>query len=700
MAKLSDEVKYLKGVGPARAEVLAKRGIISVEDLIGNLPFRYEDRSHFSQIADVVPGNVYTLRVEVLEGQAIRYSRSSRSVYLLIVQDESLRRLHCRFFHGGFMEGRYKKGQQLVLHGKVDFDPQRPVRLEMINPQVELLGPEPGDSTEVGRIVPIYEAMGAISSRMLRRIVHQALGALPPDFPDRIPAEILKRHGYPSRREALMYVHFPPQEENIEKLNSFRSPAHMRLIFEELFFYELSLAMRKRNMQQTAGIAFRVREPAIREAVKRILPFKPTGAQKRVLGEIAADLEKPAPMNRLLEGDVGSGKTIVALEAAAIAIENGYQVSLMAPTEILAVQHFLSARRIFERAGYHVDLLVSQLKAAAKREVLANIRSGKAQLVVGTHAVIEEGVTFRRLGLVIVDEQHRFGVLQRKQLIDKGRMPDVLVMTATPIPRTLALTLFGDLDTSVIDEMPPGRTPIETRMVTDSDLPGVWDTVKREVARGRQTYVVYPVIEESKIELKAAITEYERLSREVFPGLKVGLLHGRMKSDEKEAVMENFRSGKLQILVSTTVIEVGVDVPNATVMVIEHADRFGLAQLHQLRGRIGRGSEKSLCILVAPENLAGEGRERLETMVRTCNGFEIAEVDLKLRGPGEFFGTRQHGVMGFSVANPLRDKEFLELARRDAFELVEDKVTPGALEKLLSKLDVTWRRRYQLAHVG
>jgi ATP-dependent DNA helicase RecG len=345
-------------------------------------------------------------------------------------------------------------------------------------------------------------------------------------------------------------------------------------------------------------------------------------------------------------------------------------------------------------------LLVSQLKAAAKREVLANIRSGKAQLVVGTHAVIEEGVTFKRLGLVIVDEQHRFGVLQRKRLIDKGRMPDVLVMTATPIPRTLALTLFGDLDTSVIDEMPPGRTPIETRMVIDSGLPGVWEIVRREVARGRQTYVVYPVIEESKIELKAAITEYERLSREVFPGLKAGLLHGRMKSEEKEAVMENFRAGKLQILVSTTVIEVGVDVPNATVMVIEHADRFGLAQLHQLRGRIGRGSEKSLCILVAPKNLAGEGRERLETMVRTSNGFEIAEVDLKLRGPGEFFGTRQHGVMGFSVANPLRDRELLELARRDAFALVEDKEAPGALEKLLAQLDVTWRRRYQLAHVG
>src|SRR5579863_2188934 len=699
MISLGDEVKFLKGVGPQRAEALAKRGITTVEDLIGYLPFRYEDRTHFSTIKELIAGQTYTLRVAVVEGQTLRYRRSRNSVYYLIVGDGT-GRLHCRFFHSGYLEGRFKVGQELILHGKVDFDPQRPARLEMINPQVESLGPEPGDSTEVGRIVPIYEAMGAISSRMLRRIVHQALGALPPDFPDRIPADILKRHGYPSRREALMYVHFPPQEENIEKLNSFRSPAHMRLIFEELFFYELSLAMRKRNLQQTAGIAFRVREPAIREAVKRILPFKPTGAQKRVLAEIALDLEKPAPMNRLLEGDVGSGKTIVALEAAAIAIENGYQVSLMAPTEILAVQHFLSARRIFEKAGYQVELLVSQLKAAAKREVLTNIRSGKAQLVVGTHAVIEEGVTFKRLGLVIVDEQHRFGVLQRKQLIDKGRMPDVLVMTATPIPRTLGLTLFGDLDTSVIDEMPPGRTPIETRLVVEAKMPGVWETIRKEIAHGRQAYVVYPVIEESKAELKAAITEYERLSHEVFPTLKVALLHGRMRSEEKEAVMEKFRRGQIQILVSTTVIEVGVDVANATVMVIEHADRFGLAQLHQLRGRIGRGSEKSVCILVAPQNFTGEGRERLETMARTSNGFEIAEVDLKLRGPGEFFGTRQHGLLGFHIANPLRDREFLELARRDAFALVEDKVEPGALEKLLSQLDVTWRRRYQLAHVG
>jgi len=699
MIRLGDGVQFLKGVGPARAETLAKRGIVTLENLINYLPFRYEDRTRFCSIREIIPGQTYTLRVQVVEGQAMRYARSRNAVYHLIVEDKT-GRLHCRFFHGGFMEGRYKAGQELILYGKVDFDPNRPARLEMINPQVEALGTDPADSTEVGRIVPVYEAIGPISSRTLRRIIRQALEALPADFPDRLPTEICKRYNFPGAREALLFVHFPPQTESLEKLNSFRSPAHLRLIFEEFFFYELSLALRRKNLQHQPGIAFRVREPAVRDALKRILPFKPTGAQKRVLGEIASDLERTTPMNRLLEGDVGSGKTIVALEAAAIVIENGYQAALMAPTEILAVQHFLSARRIFARSGYGIELLISGLKTATKRSALANIRTGKAQLVIGTHAIIEEGVAFHRLGLVIVDEQHRFGVLQRKQLMDKGRMPDVLVMTATPIPRTLALTLFGDLDTSIIDEMPPGRTPIETRVVDDSGLAGAWESVRREIAGGHQAYVVYPVIQESKAELKAAITEYDRLSRDVFPKLKVGLLHGRMRSEEKESVMGTFRAGKLDILVSTTVIEVGVDVPNATVMVIEHADRFGLAQLHQLRGRIGRGGGKSVCILVGPKNSTGEARERLDAMVRTSNGFEIAEVDLKLRGPGEFFGTRQHGVLGFHIANPLRDRELLELARREAFALVENEEARVKLDLLLSQLDPPWRRRYQLAQVG
>jgi ATP-dependent DNA helicase RecG len=699
MISLSGEVKYLKGVGPQRAETLAKRGIATLADLIAYLPFRYEDRSHFASIREIVPGQTVTLRVEVVEGQLLRYARSYNTIYHLIVHDAT-GRLHCRFFHSGYLENRFKPGQQLVIHGKADFDPNRPARMEMTNPQVEALGDESSDSTEVGRIVPIYEAIGNVSSRMLRRIIRQALESVPSDLPDLLPEAMRARYSFPSRREALLYVHFPPQAEDITKLNEFRSAAHQRLIFEEFFFFEFSLALRQRTMQQIPGIAFRVREPAVRDALKRILPFKPTGAQKRVLAEIAADLEKPVPMGRLLQGDVGSGKTIVALEAATIVIENGHQVALMAPTEILAVQHFLSARRIFARTGYRVELLISGLKAAEKREALERIREGAAQLIVGTHAVIEEAVQFARLGLVIVDEQHRFGVLQRKKLMEKGKAPDVLVMTATPIPRTLALTLYGDLDTSVIDEMPPGRVPIETRLTSEPHLAGVWETLRREIARGRQAYVVYPVIEESRAELKAAITEYERLSQEVFPTVKLGLLHGRLKSTEKDAVMERFRGGELNVLVATTVIEVGVDVPNATLMVIEHADRFGLSQLHQLRGRIGRGSEKSVCILVAPKEISGDARERLDTMVRTANGFEIAETDLRLRGPGEVFGTRQHGILGFNVANPLRDRQLLELARREAFAAADDAALRARMEMALAQSGADWQRRYQLAQVG
>jgi ATP-dependent DNA helicase RecG len=406
----------------------------------------------------------------------------------------------------------------------------------------------------------------------------------------------------------------------------------------------------------------------------------------------------------LLQGDVGSGKTIVALQAAVIAIENGCQSALMAPTEILAVQHYLSAKRVLEPGGYKVELLVSGLKPVEKAAARERIRSGAAQLVIGTHALIEEQVEFHRLGFVAIDEQHRFGVLQRKKLMEKaasqGHAPHVLVLTATPIPRTLSLTLYGDLDVSVLDELPPGRTPIETRMTTQSHLPGVWEFLRREVAAGHQGYVVYPVIEESKLELKAAIEEYERLSKNIFPALKVGLLHGRLPSEEKEDVMQRFRRNEVQVLVTTTVVEVGVDVPNATVMVIEHAERFGLAQLHQLRGRIGRGAQKSHCILIAPYRMSDDGRARLKTMVRTSNGFEIAETDLQLRGPGEFFGTRQSGELGFHLASPLRDRELLESARNEAFLLVEDPAKEEALQRTLRLLPGEWQRRYHLARVG
>jgi ATP-dependent DNA helicase RecG len=698
------ELMYLKGVGPRRAEILAKRGLRTFEDLLGYLPFRYEDRIRFSKIHEIVPGQVYTIRAQVLSGSLVRYTRGGGGMYHLLVRDET-GSLPCKFFHGQYLEKRFKAGQGLVLHGKAELDAMRPGRIEMINPEYELLGEEGADSTEVGRIVPIYEAIGGIGSRTMRRIVYLALEKFSGSLPDPLPTEILERYKFPTRREAIQFVHFPPATESVEALNSFRSQAHQRLIFEEFFFYQLSVAMRKKSAQQQAGIAFRVREPAIREAIKRVLPFKPTDAQKRALGEIAADLERGVPMNRLLQGDVGSGKTIVALEAATIVIENGYQAALMAPTEILAVQHFLAAEKIFVRAGYRIELLISGLKASEKKAALERVRSGEAQLVVGTHALLEPQVEFARLGLVIVDEQHRFGVLQRKELMEKGTAPDVLVMTATPIPRTLSLTLYGDLDISVIDQMPPGRVPIVTRVSSEANLPGVWDFLRREMAAGRQAYVVYPVIEQSKSaesqrSLKAAIVEFEKLRSQIFPNRHVGLLHGRLKSEEKERVMDQFRRHEIDILVATTVIEVGVDVPNATVMVIEHANRFGLSQLHQLRGRIGRGGEKGTCILIAPKNPGDDARVRLETMVRTTNGFEIAETDLKLRGPGEFFGTRQHGELGFHIANPIRDFDLLELARREALSLVEPAEAEPARRRLLAQLPVEWQRRYQLASVG
>src|SRR6266436_3192179 len=701
---LGTEVRMIKGVGPQRAELLAQRGIYTLEDLFGYLPFRYEDRIRFSKVKEIQPNGTYTIRARVMSGQAVRTMRGRDAIYHLLVQDDT-GQLPCKFFHGGYLDGRLKPGQDLVLHGKAEVDRLRPARLEMINPQIETLSGEEIDSTEVGRIVPIYEAIGTFGSRASRRAMYAAVQQIDLNMQDVLPDELRAQLGFPSRSEAIIRTHFPAPEESLDALNTFRSPAQQRLIFEEFYLYQLSLALDRRAARKQNAIAFRVREDSVREALKRILPFKPTMAQKRVLSEIVADLEKPLPMNRLLQGDVGSGKTIIALQGAVIAIENGTQAALMAPTEILAVQHFLSARRILSRAGYCVELLISGLKGSEKAAALERIRSGEAQLVIGTHALIEDNVEFARLGFVAIDEQHRFGVLQRKRLMDKaashGHAPHVLVLTATPIPRTLSLTLYGDLDVSVLDELPPARSPFQTRTTTEQHLPGVWEFLRREVQAGHQGYIVYPVIEESKLELKAAMEEYERLSKEVFPKLKLGLLHGRLSSDEKDEVMQRFRKNEAQILVATTVVEVGVDVPNATVMVIEHAERFGLAQLHQLRGRIGRGAQKSHCILVAPARMtvgrsaaakdvarsAGAkddvARARLETMVRTSNGFEIAETDLLLRGPGEFFGTRQSGDLGFHIANPLRDRELLELARREAFALVDDSAQQGAMQRLL-----------------
>jgi ATP-dependent DNA helicase RecG len=620
----------------------------------------------------------------------------------------------------------------VALYGKVERE-WKGTRLQIVQPQFEIIGDsqeakgdtpaeiEPIESLEVGRIVPIYEsaANARLTSRWFRKTVHGALQNLSAEIPDGLPLSLCRRLNLLDRRTAFERAHFPEVGESFVDLQAFRTPAHRRLIFEELFFLEIGLESRRKRLRQRTGISFELNDK-VRAALKKILPFHPTGAQKRVLKEIAQDMQSPAPMRRLLQGDVGSGKTIVALQAAVIAHENGYQVAFMAPTEILATQHYLSARRILEDAGYRVVLLTGSLDEERKRNARRHIAQGNAHLVIGTHALIQEKVEFHSLGLVIVDEQHRFGVMQRFQLMKKGGAePDTLVMTATPIPRTLALTLYGDHDTSVLDELPPGRTPITTRKVSDERAPEVWEFVRKQVTTGRQAYVVYPVIEgapsdqpeiefmgstaTSKSGLKAAMHMYEELSKKIFPTLRVGLLHGRLTPDEKDATMQRFQAGEIDVLVATTVIEVGVDVPNATIMVVEHAERFGLAQLHQLRGRIGRGSAKSYCVLMTGGKVSPEADQRLNAMVRTQNGFEIAELDLQLRGPGEFFGTRQAGMPSLRLANLVRDRELLESAKVEAQRFVassDPEITPSERQQVIEHMKTHWQRRYGLVEVG
>jgi ATP-dependent DNA helicase RecG len=631
-------------------------------------------------------------------------------------------RLKCLWFNAAYLQGKFLPGQMIALYGKVEAD--RDGHLQIIQPQFEILGDmnEEGGadeaekkaaaSLEIGRIVPIYEStgQGKLTPRWFRRIIRGTLENLNPDLPDPIPATVRAHLSLVSPREALWGVHWPEAGESFTDLQSSRTAAHIRLIFDELFFIELGLELKRREQKAQTGIAFKPDERA-RQAIKKILPFHPTAAQKRVLKEIVSDMQTPYPMRRLLQGDVGSGKTIVAFEAAIIAIENGYQVALMAPTEILAQQHYFSARQILEEAGYRIVLLTGSLEQDRKRMVRRHIAQGNAQLIIGTHALIQDRVEFENLGLVIVDEQHRFGVMQRLKLMRKdsglaaaAAEPDVLVMTATPIPRTLALTLYGDLDVSVLDELPPGRTPIVTKAVPDEQAADVWEFVRREIAAGHQAYVVYPVIEENEErELKAAEQMHRQLREKIFPNLHVGLLHGRLDAVVKERVMREFQRGEIEILVATTVIEVGVDVPNATVMVVEHADRFGLAQLHQLRGRIGRGAAKSYCVLMHGGKVSEEGQRRLDAMVQSNDGFKIAELDLELRGPGDFFGTKQAGIPSFRVANLIRDRQLLEAAKREAAFVVAGpnaEVSQSEVDRALKAMRARWSLSYGLAEVG
>src|SRR6204780_388142 len=718
MVELTTPVQYVKGIGPKLAEILATKGIATVGDLLSYLPFRYEDRLNPRGIGQLRAGKMATV---IGEGRNSALFRTRKMPIFQLTVGQGRSKLRCLWFHATYLQDKFKPGQLIALYGKVEQD-QRSGELQIIQPQFEMLGDAGTDgaddkaatSLEVGRIVPIYESagQGRVTARWFRRVIRTALDDLTPGLAETIPAAVRDRLALVSPREALWKVHWPEAGESFEDLQSSRTPAHIRLIFEELFFVELGLELKRRQQKAQTGIAFQL-DDRVRQAIKKILPFHPTDAQKRVLKEIADDMQKPHPMRRLLQGDVGSGKTIIGFQAAIIAIENGYQVALMAPTEILAQQHYFSARRILENAGYRVVLLTGSLEADRKREIRRHIAQGNAQLVIGTHALLEEKVEFAKPGLVIVDEQHRFGVLQRLKLMKKSgegaddknpAEPDVLVMTATPIPRTLALTLYGDLDLSVLDELPPGRTPIVTRRITDDRLSEVWDFVRKQVAKGHQAYVVYPVIAENEeTELKAAINMYRELSGKVFADLKVGLLHGRLDSELKDQVMRMFQKGELQILVATTVIEVGVDVPNATVMVIEHAERFGLAQLHQLRGRIGRGAAKSYCILMTSGKVTEEGERRLDAMVRTNDGFQIAELDLELRGPGEFFGTRQAGMPSFRVANLIRDRQLLELAKREAGAVMagpNSEVTQVEISRALVALRTRWQHTYGLVEVG
>ena len=697
---LTTPLSFVKGIGSARAAMLEAKALVTVEDLLGYVPFRYEDRSNVKTIAQLAPGEMATVMAEVRAAKLSGFKRRNLGMFEARFSDKSRAILVGKWFHGGYLANVLGEGMKVALYGKVEFDSYAG-ELTMLHPEFEVLSGDDEDgesSLHVGRVVPIYEGVSKITTKQLRVLMHRVLQSLTPEE-DFLPQYLRDRLKMPDRWTALQHAHFPPPDSDLRLLNAFRSPAQFRLIFEEFFWLECGVALKRSKARTLPGIAFEITD-RVREQIKAMLPFKPTDAQKRVMVEIVGDMKAPRPMNRLLQGDVGSGKTIVAAEAAVIAIENGYQVAVLAPTEILATQHGLYFKQILSKLGYVTLLLTGSFSGREKAQLKKIVAEGLAHVVIGTHALLQKDVEFHRLGLAIVDEQHRFGVLQRLGLVQKGVHPDVLVMTATPIPRTLAMTIYGDLDVSVIDQLPPGRKPIKTKHYTADRIELAYSFLKSQIDEGRQAYVVYPVIEESETQaFKAAQKMYEHLSQEVFPTIPVGLMHGRLGADEKEAVMQRFKEGAIKIMVSTTVIEVGVDVPNATVMVVEQAERFGLAQMHQLRGRVGRGAAQSYCILVT-EKMNDTARERIRTLVESTDGFHISEMDLKLRGPGEFFGTKQSGLPSLRVANILRDAEILEVARRDAVDFIAHPPSEDDLRRAVGYIRDHWQRRYGLVTVG
>lgn len=699
--RLQTPIQYVKGVGPKLARLFEKKGIRTVEEALYFLPRSYEDRRHLKKISELHAGRKETGFGEILLAGMAFFQNRKKKVFEVLVGDGS-GMLTLKWFHGNerYLTERFKKGRRLIFSGEVRwFNYQK----EIHHPDVEIVeGDIEEDYLNFKRIVPIYSETEGLYQRTLRRLMKNIVDGYSDELKSPIPAEILERQDLIDFSEAFRRVHFPPDGESIEKLNLHRSDGHRRIIFDEFFFLELGLALRRRGTALETGISFKT-EGRLSKSLLDRLSFRLTAAQERTLSEIVEDMEKPHPMNRLIQGDVGSGKTIVALLACLRVVECGYQAAIMAPTEVLTEQHYLTIHRWVEPLGIRVALLTSNIKGSEREEIYGRIRRGEVQIVIGTHAVIQEQVEFHRLGLAIIDEQHKFGVVQRGLLKKKGENPDVLVMTATPIPRTLAMTLYGDLDISLIDEMPPGRMPVETKVFSESARGRVYRIVEEEVKKGRQAFIVYPLVEESeKLDLKDATRMAEHLQKEVFPAFRIGLLHGRMRSDEKEAIMMAFKERKIDILVATTVIEVGIDIPNASVMVVEHAERFGLSQLHQLRGRIGRGQYPSKCILLAQYRSSEEARFRLRAMEQTNDGFKIAEQDLELRGPGEFFGIRQSGLPDFRVAHILRDTPILIEARKEAFRLVQEdpdleKPSHSALKEVLKK---RWRGRLELATIG
>ncbi len=703
---LDTPVLELKGIGIKRSEMLSQVRIHNLEDLLKYKPVRYEDRTRFEKIAHLRADQ--QVLIEGIVSVVGRYTTPMKRmrIFEMVVADES-GSLPVKFFNQPYLDRLFKQDQTVILYGIPRLDDYSD-GIALHNPEYEILSSQSDKKLHTGRVVPIYKKVGRLTSRMLRQAIFQALEGLPHKLKDPLPESVVAKYQFPDRRKAFQEIHFPTSTgtrnpTDFQALQLHQTVFHQRFIFEEFFLFQLGFQLSREDRKRVSKHRRIEMKDRVRETIDSMLPFSLTSAQERVLEEMEADLCSPHLMNRLLQGDVGSGKTVVALQAMILVFENGYQAVLMAPTEILAQQHFQTIRRLLEGTRYRVAFLTGSVKGKNRDTVLQGMRTGEVDLVVGTHALIEKEVEFRELALVVIDEQHRFGVLQRSRLMGKGAQPETLVMTATPIPRSLALTLYGDLDVSILDELPPGRPSVKTILRGETNRQEVYATVHAQLREGRQAFVVYPLVEKSeKIDLKDATKMTRHWQQQVGPEFTVRLIHGRLGADEKSALMEQFRDGKVHVLVSTTVIEVGIDVANAAMMVVEHAERFGLSQLHQLRGRIGRGKHPGLCVLLVGASVTPQGVQRLDMMCETRDGFRIAEKDLEIRGPGEFVGTRQSGLPEFFFGDIVRHREQLERAREEATEYLRESLesSPDSGFELFSDFFAWWKEHFKLYHVG